>query len=825
MSERLSINSTISHYRIVSKLGAGGMGDVYLAQDTKLDRRVALKILPQEFAADADRMRRFVLEAKSASALNHPNIITIYEIGETEETTFIATEYIEGKTLNNCESLSLTAALDVATQIALALQAAHSAGIVHRDIKPENVMIRPDGLVKILDFGIAKLSGPTAVAGRINKETDPEAVTAVKAGTSAGMIIGTASYMSPEQARGKVIDARSDIFSFGVVLYEMLTGRKAFDGENAMDVIGSIIADEPKPINQVLLELPLEIDRIVNRALRKDREARYQTANDLVNDLKSLQKRLEFEAELERTSPPPKKAEARTQIIRAETTAKTEPQNSIAVLPFANMSNDTENEYFCDGLAEELLNALAKIEDLKVAARTSAFSFKGKHTNVSEIGHALSVKTVLEGSVRKSGSRVRITVQLISAADGYHLWSERYDREMQDIFDVQDEITQAIVDALKLKLFGKEKALVMKRYTDNTEAYELFLKGRYYFNKHAGGGWLKALEYFEQAIEKEPEYAPAYAWISISLTHAWYFGVLSSDEAVPKSKAAANRAREIDNDLAEAHSALGNIHFYNEWDWQKAEHAYKRAIEINPNSADAGMWYGLFLTSRERFDEAINEGSRTVELDPLSLFLNLNVGWIYLFADRLGDTLAQVRRMIEIEPNFNGAYWQLGMVHLLKGRYEEAREEYRKAVALGSYPTTLSILGVACARLGKRDEAFDVLNQLLEMKQQQPVAAFDIARVYGGLDENDKTFEWLEKAVAERNGELVFLNLETKIGTGDMFGKDIRRDPRFQVILRRIGVPTDENAPDKSTNEACDAQTVMLQQTTTDAKETPPAKR
>jgi serine/threonine-protein kinase len=799
-TKELSANTNLSHYRIVSKIGAGGMGEVYLAEDTQLERKVALKILPETFAQDRERMGRFVREARSASALNHPNIITIHEIGASGDTHFIATEYIEGETLHTRlgnQPVSLKAALEIAIQVASALDAAHRAGIVHRDIKPENVMIRPDGLVKILDFGIAKqssrpaaavgsdLSEPPAAAGGLS--VDAEAATAIKSGTSAGMIIGTASYMSPEQARGKVVDARSDIFSFGVVLYEMLAGRKPFAGENSLDLIGSILTDEPLPLSQFLPEVPQQIEQIVNKTLRKNREERYQTAHDLLLDLKRLQRRLEFEAELGRTSPPHQSGAAQTQIVRAETTAKTEARNSIAVLPFANMSNDPENEYFCDGLAEELLNALAKIEDLKVAARTSAFSFKGKNTNVSEIGQALSVKTVLEGSVRKSGSRVRITVQLINATDGYHLWSERYDREMEDIFDVQDEITQAIVEALKLKLFGKEKALVMKRYTDNTEAYELFLKGRYYFSKHTGGGWRKALEYFEQAIEKEPDYAPAYAWISISLTHAWYFGVLSADEAVPKSKSAANRAREIDSDLAEAHIALGNIHFYNEWDWQKAEQAYKRAIEINPNSADAGMWYGLFLTSRERFDEAINEGRRTVELDPLSLFLNLNVGWIYLFAGRLGDTLAQVRRMIEIEPNFNGAYWQMGMVHLLEGRYQEAREEYRKAVALGSYPTTLSILGVACARLGKRDEAIDVLNQLLEMKQQQPVAAFDIARVYGGLDENDKTFEWLEKAIEERNGELVFLNLETKIGTGDMFGKDIRRDPRFAELVRRVG--------------------------------------
>src|SRR5436190_7256522 len=462
------------------------MGEVYLAQDTKLDRKVALKILPEAFASDADRMRRFVLEAKSASALNHPNIITIYEIGEASNLGihFIATEYIEGTTLNNCASLPLTTALDVVTQVVSALQAAHSAGIIHRDIKPENVIIRPDGLVKILDFGIAKVSGPMAFVG-VNPGTDPEAATAVKSGTTAGMIIGTASYMAPEQARGKAVDARTDIFSVGVVLYEMLARRKPFTGENPLDVIGSIVADDPTPMTQIIPTLPPEIDRIVNKALKKNLSERYQSATEMLGDLKGCQKRLEFEAELKRTQTPEEQ-----EVKRPGAIAQTESRNSIAVLPFTNMSTDPENEYFCDGLAEELLNALAKIDDLKVAARTSAFSFKGKTANVSDIGSTLGVRTVLEGSVRKSGNRLRIPVHLISAADGYHLWSERYDREMKDIFDVQDEITLAVVDALKVKLLGEEKAVVLKRYIENTEAYELYLMGRYHFNKHTIEDWV-----------------------------------------------------------------------------------------------------------------------------------------------------------------------------------------------------------------------------------------------------------------------------------------------------------------------------------------------
>jgi len=424
------------------------MGEVYLAQDTKLDRKVALKILPADVAAHQERMRRFVQEAKSASALNHPNIITIHEIDQTDSVHFIATEFIDGETLRErmrIAPMKLSEVLDVATQIASALSAAHAAGIVHRDIKPQNIMVRRDEIVKVLDFGLAKLVEQTPL--------DAEAETRMQVQTQAGMIVGTVAYMSPEQARGMEVDARTDVFSIGVVMYEMLAGESPFAGETTSDVIAAILTTEPKPPSSFNQEIPAELDRIVDKTLAKKRDERYRNAKDLLADLRQLQRRLEFEVEAERefgvTRSTAESDRSATRNDEATSVSTTEPRNSIAVLPFTNLSADPENEYFCDGLAEELLNALSKIDDLKVAARTSAFSFKGKNVKTGEIGNALNVKTVLEGSVRKSGNRLRITVQLINAVDGYHLWSEKYDREMKDVFDVQDEITLAVVEALK----------------------------------------------------------------------------------------------------------------------------------------------------------------------------------------------------------------------------------------------------------------------------------------------------------------------------------------------------------------------------------------
>lgn len=460
---------------------------------------------------------------------------------------------------------------------------------------------------------------------------------------------------------------------------------------------------------------------------------------------------------------------------------------SIAVLPFANMSNDAENEYFCDGLAEEILNALAKIEELKVAARTSAFSFKNKNISVGEIGRALNVKTILEGSVRKSGSRVRITVQLVNASDGYHLWSEKFDREIRDIFDVQDEITLAVVDALKLKLLGEQKSVVFKRYTDNTEAYELYLKARYFFNKQTPESLQKAIAHFEKAIEKEPNYAPAYAGISVCLGFSWYFGFLPN-EIVPNWKAITDAALEINDQSAEAHLSLAHFSFLYEWDWTKAEREYKRAVELMPNNGEAHCFYGVFLAAKEQFDEAISEARRAVELDPLSLVVNLYVGFTYLFADRLEEVEKQAKWMNEIEPEFFGTHWLTGGVHQKNAEKEKAVEAFKKAFELSGNIKIQSYLGYAYGVLGNREAALNVLNQLLELREKQYVAEINIARVYGGLGDTDKAFEWFEKAVNERNGELVFLGIDAKASEKESWGKSLLYDKRFQDLLKRVGL-------------------------------------
>ena len=767
----LAANTAIKQYRILAPLGKGGMGEVYLAQDTALDRKVALKILPSEFADDRDRMDRFVREARSASALNHPNIITIYEIGESNGTHFIATEFIDGKTLTELarsQALDYRFIVDVAIQVVSALDDAHAAGIVHRDIKPDNVMVRSNGLAKLLDFGIAKLSAPT--------DSSDDTMTVLRSQTHAGMLIGTPQFMSPEQARGLRVDHQTDIFSLGVVMHHMLSGQSPFAGDTVSDALAAVLTREPRR----LTEVPAGLADIVSKALQKDTRHRYRSAKDLLRDLKAFKQESDVQDSVDR----------RAESTRVEPTpVRSGSRHSIAVLPFTNMSADADNEHFCDGLAEELLNALSKIDDLKVAARTSAFSFKGKSVNASEIGARLSVNHILEGSVRRSGTRLRISVQLVNASDGFHLWSDRYDREMRDIFDVQDEIALAVVGALKVMLFGAEKAALLKRYTDDAAVHELFLKGRYYSYKYSAEGWTRAIEFFQRAIDMQPDYAPAHAGMAACYGCLWFFGLLPAGQTIPQSKAATHKALEVDGTLANAYLSLAMITFFYDWEWERAEQAFRQSIALNSNDAEALSYYALFLAFEGRTDEALDRAQRALEIDPLSPLINMNVGWTYFATGRPDGALDQAGKMIEIEPDFYGAYWLKGAIRLAEGRYADAVEELQRAVSLGGHHIVVADLASAYGLAARREDAAIILDQLLEMRRRQYVPAICMARVYSRLGETEKAIEWLETAFDERNGEMVFLQGEIAGAAEDDPLNRLGSDPRLKDLLRRMNLP------------------------------------
>jgi len=824
VTKELSANTTLSHYRIVSKIGAGGMGEVYLAQDTKLDRKVAIKFLHEEFSTDADKLSRFVQEAKAASALNHPNILTVYEIGEVDGKNYIATELIEGETLSRRlrgESMSLSSTLDVAIQIASALQAAHTAGIVHRDIKPDNVMIRPDGVVKLLDFGIAKLTEK-------NREPiDEEAATAISAGTSPGMIVGTAAYMSPEQARGKQVDARTDIFSFGVVLYEMLTKRHPFEGENAMDVIGSILHKEPAPIRRLLPDIPQGIERLINKTLRKDREERYQTAKDLLIDLKDARQELEVQSRLERTLPP-NREEPNTQIITATTAdvshttssaeylvseitkrkraiaiglivlflaviglgywflgnraASAKQIESIAVMPFVNESGNADVEYLSDGMTETLITSLSQLPNLNVKARSSVFRYKGKTTEPRTIGKELSVQAVLNGRVVQHADQVTLSLELVDAITENVIWSQQYNRRQTDLVTLQTEIARDVSNKLKSKLSGSDVAKVEKTYTTNPEAYQLYLKGKFFWNKRTGESLKQATELYRQAIEKDPNYALAYSGLAETYVLFSSYDVAPADDSMPQAKAAALRALEIDDSLAEAHTALGFYLFNYEWDRDDSEKEFRRAIELKPNYATAHHWLGSDLSNVKRFDDSLVEYRRAEELDPLSPIIGTNLGDTLVDARRYDEAIAQYKRTLVRNPNFAYAHQALGWAYGLNGMYPEAIAETRAAIELRYGSSAKGYLGLWLAKSGKRDEAAKLLSELKQEAARGYVQGYTFALIYIGLGDKEEALNYLEKHMSSRaetaNSYAVAPELD-----------DLRSEPRFKEMLKRMNLP------------------------------------
>jgi serine/threonine protein kinase/Flp pilus assembly protein TadD len=832
--EELLPDTTISHYRIVSKIGAGGMGEVYLAQDTKLDRKVALKILPTDVAAHQDRMRRFVQEAKSASALNHTNIVTIYEIDQIDSIQFIAMEFVDGETLRahmRKPTIRISEVLDVAIQVASALTAAHAANIVHRDIKPENLMLRRDGIVKVLDFGVAKLTEHSDCSS-----VDTEAPTAPQIRTEPGVIMGTATYMSPEQARGMEMDGRTDVFSLGILIYEMVAGRLPFHGSNRNEIVASILSDrEAEPLARYAHELPAELERIVAKALRKNRDERYQTARDLLLDLKALKQELEFAAKLESSAPPEtfgvhpsggQRSGARRLPPEGDTPNMTQPTSraeylitgikqhklaavlalvliavglvalagylharntevaieSIAVLPFANQNHDPDSEYLSDGLTESIINSLTQLPNLKVIARSSVFRYQGKETDPMTAGKELGVRAVLTGRILQRGDNLVISTELLDVRDNKQLWGDQYTRKVSDLLSVQREIAREITSNLRLQLSGPEQKRLAKHYTENPEAYQLYLRGRYFWNKFTEDGLKKSIEYFNQAIEKDPNYAQAYAGIAVA------YNVLGNNyqnpnETVIKSRVAAAKALELDDALAEGHEALAGIKIFYDWDWPGAERELKRASELNPSFANTHILYCYYLQDTGRLDGAIAEAKRALELDPLSQHAITNLGRTYIYARHYDQAISQCRKAVELDPNsFPGAHYWLVVAYALSEKYPQAIAEANKSIALfGRNQRLLALLGWVYARSGQQNEARKLLAEVNEQSKHGYVSPYSLAYIHVPLGEKDEAFALLDEAYEGRNSDIVDLKV-------DPLFDPLRSDPRFAQLLRRVGL-------------------------------------
>jgi eukaryotic-like serine/threonine-protein kinase len=804
------VGRTISHYEVVAAIGAGGMGEVYLAKDLQLGRNVALKLLASRFAQDEDRLRRFQQEARTASALNHPNILTIYEIGQVDSTPFIATEYIEGETLRKRMSsarLPLRDALNISIQVAAALSAAHAAGIVHRDIKPENLMVRDDGYVKVLDFGLAKLTEK----GIINSTGS------TLLNTDAGVVMGTVHYMSPEQTRGKKVDARTDVWSLCVVLYEMVTGHVPFEGETASDVISMILQTESAPLARFSPEVPAELEAIVKKALRKDRDERYQVVNDMLLELKNLKQQLEFEAELGRSAQSGKNlASSSSKLSRAGASKKQRSGkaiSSLAILPLTITSTDSEAEYLADGIAESIINNLSQLPNLRVVPRATAFRYKGREVDPQEVGTTLKVQAMLTGRVVQRGDSLNIQIELVDIASDSQVWGEQYHRSISDILAVQDEISQEISEKLRLKLTQEQKKKLARRYPENTEAYQLYLKGRYFWNKRTPENLQKAVTYYQQAVDVDPKYALAYAGLAdCYMLLGWVeFGVSPPREVMPRAKAAALKALELDDTLAEAHTSLAFIIERYDWDWAAAEKEYKRAIKLNPTYSTARHLYGGHLIWMGRIDEGIAEVEKARDLNPLSPMEITELGWMLYFTRQYDRAIEQFQLTLELDPSFRSAHLGLGLSHVHKlmfkgatglqnvvGRsvlglalayvqkriFREAITEFQAAVALSeSSAIRITLAGLIHILSGERNEAIKAIEEIKKLSQQRYVSAYYPVGLYVALGEKDQAFEWLEKAYDERSDSLVFLGQDPMFDT-------LRSDPRFADLVRRVGLPS-----------------------------------
>lgn len=843
MSSSLNPGAKLGRYDILSQIGVGGMGQVYLAEDTSLQRKIALKILPAEVASNRDRMRRFKQEATSAASLNHPNIAHIYEIGEIDGFNYIAMEFVDGTTLREKiykERTDLTKLLRYLQHVADGLAKAHELGVVHRDLKPDNIMITTDGHAKILDFGLAKLVEGASARVPIS---DPEAPTMVQESTP-GLILGTTGYMSPEQAQGRTneIDRRSDIFSFGCILFEAVTGHKAFAGADAVDSLNKIIREPAPPISSFNPTAPADLQRIVRRCLAKDPDERYQSIKDVAIELKEIRTELQQNAPTEVSVSPVLMADTRTSWNTEATRIQNEQSStagpvatgstkassaefivseikqhkaaagiiavlavlaaiavaaatylnaskkevtidSIAVIPFVDQEKDPNNDWISDGLTESIINSLTQLPNLKVIARSSVFRYKGQQTDPVLVGKELGVRAVLTGRIQKRGENMFVSTELVDVRDNKQLWGEQYERKLSEMLSVQREIAREITTNLRPTLSGVDQNQASKQYTANPEAYQLYLKGRFYWNKRSPDDFQKAIAFFQEAIEKDPNYALAYSGLADSYALQTAYTGVSAREVMPKAKAAAIKALELDDKLAEAHASLGQIVEYYDYDFATAEKEYRRAIELNPNYPSAHQWLAEHLSTLKRFDEAFVEVKRALELDPLSLIINRIQADILMDARRYDEAIEQYRKTLDLDRNFPTTHFFLGRAYEAKGMYDQAVQEYAESAKYGLLGSdAIAKLRETYPKSGWKGYVQANINLLESSLRREQLPAFVMAGFYARVDQKQKALDYLEKAYDDRDFRILMIGVAFEFD-------NLRAEPRFINLVKRLGLP------------------------------------
>jgi serine/threonine-protein kinase len=798
----LGPGTKLGAYEIVEMVGAGGMGEVYRARDTVLGREVAIKILPPIFSRDADRLRRFEQEARAAAALNHPNILSIHQLGVHDGAPYLVSELLEGETLRSRleqGALPASTTVDYTFQLVGGLAAAHEKSIVHRDLKPENIFLTTHGLVKILDFGLAKLRRPEELG-------PPETAMTQGSGTMPGIVMGTLGYMSPEQVRGQQVDHRSDIFALGAIFYEMLSGKRAFQGNTPADTLTAILIHDPPSLIGTSPNITAPLERIIRRCLEKEPNERFQSAKEVGFALKALS---DVPASVRADSGKAPAVRIPQQLTAQATLGLAGLAivvvlglliaanvgglrdrlwgggggriQSLAVLPLANLSGDPAQDYFADGMTEAMITELAQISAMRVISRTSVMRFKGGKKSLPEIARELHVDCIVEGSVLRSGGKVRITAQLIQAVPERHLWAKSYDGDVRDVMAIQSQVARSVAGEIRVKLTPQEESHLQKARPVNPDAHDAYLRGRYYRRKGGLENVEKARQYFEQALDSDPLYAPAYAALADYYSVLPFYTNATPDEVFPKAKAAVARALELDDTLAEAHASLAYIHTYYDWDWAAAEQEFQRALQLNPNDAALRHRYSRYLSTVGRIDDALREIRQAQELDPLSQIAKANVGVIYYFARQYDAAMKPLNDLLKEDPKFDTGYWGLGLIYEQRGMPAEAVAQLEKAAVLSPDPNTMASLAHAYAISGQKEKALKILSQLETKAKKESISSYQFALIYVGLGDREKGLAALEKALQERSTLLTYSKMDPRFDP-------IRSDPRFTDIQRRIGL-------------------------------------